>query len=189
MTVSPDWGPVRVAWRCEHGPECRPRYCGAGRPVLEWTYARPLPPSSRLPFDDAPVPPANGSPLELPPPIERARPCVLEDIPKAWRSVLEPARCTLAIGHTKSTGKAVRVVRSIVGRGELWRVVLESPPGPPGQGYAFRGGWAATGSQSGDRLARPVGASELKALIQSSSRSASSSAGGDQPLPGGRTVS
>lgn len=177
MTV--DHGPVRVAWRCDHGPECRPRYCGAGRPVLEWTYARPLPASSLEPFDDAPAPPVG--PLELPPPIERARPCVLEDIPKAWRCVLEPACCTLAVGYAKSTGKALRVVRSIVGRGDLWRVVLESPPGPPGQGYAFRGGWAATGP---DRKVRPVGAGELKVLIQSSRRS--SSAGG---AGGGRTVS
>ena len=180
VTVTPDWGPVRVAWRCDHvldDGQCRPRYCGAGRPVLEWTYARPLPPGE--PFDDAPAPPAG--PAVLPDPIERARPVDTLEVPKAWRPFIGPANGTLAIGYAKSTGKAVRVVRSIIGRGELWRVVLESPPGPDGEGYKYAGGWAATGP---DRKVRPVGASELKALIQSSRRS--SSAGG---VGGGRQVS
>lgn len=133
--------------------------------MLEWTYARPTLPSSA--FDDAPVVKDDG-PVIIPPPIEPARPCTLEDMPvlKGW-GVLRPDECTVAIGWAKSTGRSVRKVRSLIGRGELWRVVLESPPGVPGQGYAFAGGWVAEGP---DRKVRAVGARELKAAIVASRR-------------------
>jgi hypothetical protein len=128
-------GLTRQAWRCPHGLECRPRYCGAGWEVTEPTYARPVPP---MPVRSWPIMASFGesAPEEpsWPDPEQSARPARDEELPRTCLKLVTAARAaghdvavTLARGTASVTGMVLDPSGELTPTGRPKRIKSSAP--------------------------------------------------------------